>query len=116
MVSWIDRGTPAAVPLDDPKLGRMSWRTTPLWSRTSGPLEPSPGKGPAVSSGISAQLAAVASDAAAEAAAAEAVAFALADALAPPPGVQPAITNSPALNPPNPRALSTWRRCSVPRS
>ena len=30
----------------------MSWRTTPLSARTSGPFEPSPGKGPAVSSGI----------------------------------------------------------------
>ncbi|MEU7789878.1 hypothetical protein [Amycolatopsis sp. NPDC049159] len=31
----------------------MSARTTPLCSSTSGPLEPSPGYGPAVSSGIS---------------------------------------------------------------
>ena len=30
-----------------PKLDRMSWRTTPDWARTSGPLDPSPGNGPA---------------------------------------------------------------------
>src|SRR3954454_9762150 len=46
-------GTPSAVPLDPPKLDRMSRRTMPLCSSTSGPLEPSPGNGPAVSSGIS---------------------------------------------------------------
>ena len=40
-----------------PKLERMSLRTTPLWLRTSGPFEPSPGNGPAVSSGMTAQLA-----------------------------------------------------------
>ena len=32
----------------------MSWRTTPLSASTFGPLDPSPGNGPAVSSGISA--------------------------------------------------------------
>ena len=36
-----------------PKLGRMSLRTIPLWSSTFGPFDPSPGYGPAVSSGIS---------------------------------------------------------------
>ena len=36
-------GTHSAVPLDSPKLERRSRRTTPLCSRTSGPLEPSPG-------------------------------------------------------------------------
>jgi hypothetical protein len=46
-------GTPSAVPDEPPKLERMSLRTMPLCSRTSGPLEPSPGYGPAVSSGIS---------------------------------------------------------------
>ncbi len=55
--SWItssrSMGTPSAVPLDSPKLERMSLRTIPLCSRTSGPFEPSPGYGPAVSSGIS---------------------------------------------------------------
>src|SRR5438552_4005892 len=45
-------GTPCAVPDDVPKLERMSLRTTPLCVRTSGPFEPSPGKGPAVSSGM----------------------------------------------------------------
>src|SRR5204863_1930161 len=36
----------------DPKLERMSRRTTPLSVSTFGPFEPSPGNGPAVSSGI----------------------------------------------------------------
>ncbi|WP_410608073.1 hypothetical protein [Amycolatopsis sp. lyj-109] len=36
-------GTPSAVPLPVPKLDRMSPRTTPLCSSTSGPFEPSPG-------------------------------------------------------------------------
>ncbi len=45
-------GTPSAVPEDEPKLLRMSLRTTPLSVRTFGPLDPSAGKGPAVSSGI----------------------------------------------------------------
>ena len=44
---------PSAVPDAPPKLLRRSDRTTPLCSSTSGPLEPSPGYGPAVSSGIS---------------------------------------------------------------
>ena len=51
-------GTPPAVPLEPPKLDRMSLRTIPLCSSTSGPLEPSPGYGPAVSSGISPDAAA----------------------------------------------------------
>ena len=51
-------GTPSAVPLASPKLDRMSLRTIPLCSRTSGPLDPSPGYGPAVSSGISPDAAA----------------------------------------------------------
>src|SRR4051812_10141591 len=46
-------GTPSAVPENEPKLDRMSWRTTPLWVSTSGPFDPSPGYGPAVSSGVS---------------------------------------------------------------
>ena len=45
-------GIPSATVEDVPKLNRMSWRTTPLSVRTLGPLEPSPGEGPAVSSGI----------------------------------------------------------------
>src|SRR3954470_16987343 len=44
-------GTPSATVVDVPKLDRMSLRTTPAWVRTSGPFEPSPGNGPAVSSG-----------------------------------------------------------------
>ncbi|MEK6438808.1 hypothetical protein [Pseudonocardia sp. T1-2H] len=36
-------GTPSAVVVDEPKLDRMSRRTTPASSRTFGPLEPSAG-------------------------------------------------------------------------
>ena len=46
-------GTPSAVPLTSSKLDRMSLRTIPLCSSTSGPFDPSPGYGPAVPSGIS---------------------------------------------------------------
>jgi hypothetical protein len=46
-------GTPSARPLAAPKLERMSPRTMPESVSTFGPFEPSPGYGPAVSSGIS---------------------------------------------------------------
>ncbi|GAA4368949.1 hypothetical protein GCM10023166_16270 [Paeniglutamicibacter cryotolerans] len=46
-------GTPSTVPVDFPKLERMSLRTMPLCSSTSGPFDPSPGYGLAVSWGIS---------------------------------------------------------------
>ncbi len=46
-------GTPSATPDAEPKLEVMSLRTTPDSVSTLGPLEPSPGYGPAVSSGIS---------------------------------------------------------------
>jgi hypothetical protein len=36
-------GTPFATVDDAPKLDVMSLRTMPLWARTFGPLEPSPG-------------------------------------------------------------------------
>ena len=36
-------GTPSAVVVEVPKLERMSPRTIPLCSSTSGPLDPSPG-------------------------------------------------------------------------
>src|SRR5262249_25732005 len=49
-------GTPFATPLAEPMLDLMSLRTTPSWVRTLGPFEPSPGKGPSVSSGIFEQL------------------------------------------------------------
>src|SRR5262245_13782042 len=45
-------GTPSARPDSPAKLERMSLRTTPDWPSTLGPLDPSPGNGPAVSSGI----------------------------------------------------------------
>jgi hypothetical protein len=48
----MSRSTPSAVPVPDPKLERMSRRTTPSSVSTFGPFEPSPGYGPAVSSGI----------------------------------------------------------------
>ena len=67
--------------------------------------EPSPGNGPAVSSGMTAQLAPVA-----------AVPAALAPAEAPavaPLGPHPMIVNRPAFRPANPSALRTWRRSSV---
>ena len=51
MVSLIVSGTPVAIVVEDPKLERDVLRTTPLWFRTFGPFEPSPGYGPAVSSG-----------------------------------------------------------------
>ena len=46
-------GTPRAFVVEEPKLEVMSLRTTPLSVNTLAPLEPSPGYGPAVSSGIS---------------------------------------------------------------
>jgi hypothetical protein len=46
-------GTPSATPEEPPILDVMSGRTMPSSSRTLGPLVPSAGKGPAVSSGIS---------------------------------------------------------------
>ena len=52
-VSLMVSGTPSAVVVDEPKLERMSLRTMPESSSTLGPFEPSPGKGPAVSSGTS---------------------------------------------------------------
>ena len=59
-VSVTVSGTPAAVLVEVPKLDLMSWRTTPDASSTFGPLEPSPGKGPAVSCGISTPHSAIA--------------------------------------------------------
>ena len=56
-------GTPSAVPEDAPKLDVMSLRTMPLSVSTLGPLEPSPGNGPAVSSGITGAQATAAADA-----------------------------------------------------
>src|SRR5262245_22017833 len=55
-------GTPSAVPIAPAKLERMSPRTTPSWSRAFGPFVPSPGNGPAVSSGIGSVLTAAGVD------------------------------------------------------
>ena len=52
-MSRIVIGTPSATPDAEPKLEVMSLRTMPLSVSTLTPLEPSPGYGPAVSSGIS---------------------------------------------------------------
>src|SRR6187431_3315204 len=96
-------GTPVATVVDVPKLDVMSWRTTPLWLSRSGPLEPSPGNGPAVSSGMTVQLAAAAADA--DAVADEpAVAPGVIDAA---PGAQAAIA---APTPARPMIFRTWRR------
>ena len=52
-VSVIVSGTPGAVVVELPKLERMSLRTTPHCVSTLAPFDPSPGYGPAVSSGVS---------------------------------------------------------------
>ena len=57
-VSSIAAGTPSAAPEEEPKLDRMSLRTTPDSMRTFGPFDPSPGYGPAVSAGAAAAPAA----------------------------------------------------------
>jgi hypothetical protein len=49
-------GTPSATPVAEPMLERRSLRTMSASVSTLGPLEPSPGNGPAVSSGIGSQL------------------------------------------------------------
>src|SRR3569623_2117197 len=51
MVNSMLAGTPSALPVAPPKLDVMSLSTMPDWVSTSGPLEPSPGNGPAGSSG-----------------------------------------------------------------
>ena len=53
-------GTPSATPDAEPKLERMSRRTMPSCVSTFTPFEPSPGNGPAVSSGMIEQLVATA--------------------------------------------------------
>src|SRR2546426_7440656 len=98
-------GTPWAMPDADPKLDRMSLRTTPLWVRTSGPFDPSPGYGPPVSSGIVSQPAALA-------VVGLPVAVADADDEELWPGPQPTSANRPALRPAYPMSLSIRRRSS----
>lgn len=99
-------GTPVAAVVDDPKLDRMSRLTTPLWVRMSGPFDPSPGYGPAVSSGIATSQAApaVMLDALAEAAGVLPGDPVARDAA---PGVHAAIVR---LAPATPRSLIAWRR------
>ena len=99
MASLTVSGTPVAVPENSPKLERMSLRTTPLSVSTSGPLEPSPGNGPAVSSGMTAQVAPVVA-----AAPTLAVGLATAD------GAQAANATTPALKPAYPKSCSARRR------
>src|SRR5213075_3183702 len=101
IASLIVSGTPPATFVEVPKLERMSLLTTPLWVRTSGPFEPSPGNGPAVSSGITAQSAPVVPPVVAPAAAEEGEldeAAEVGDAAEP--TVQPATTKIPAATPP----------------
>ena len=62
-VSSTVSGTPSATPLASPKLERMSLRTMPLSVSTLTPFEPSPGYGPAVSSGMVVPQATVAAEA-----------------------------------------------------
>src|SRR5580765_307068 len=94
----------------------MSFLTTPLWARTSGPFDPSPGKGPAVSSGIGSQLAADPGVALAPGVP-PAVLAAVDAELNNAPGVQPRIVNTPAATPALPMSLITCRRSiSVVRS
>src|SRR5215217_7696391 len=94
-------GTPLATPDAEPKLDRMSLRTMPLWVRTSGPLDPSPGYGPAVSCGISvlqlaAPVAATAEAAPVAAFVAPAVALDVAEVGLSPADAQPASAARPA--------------------
>jgi hypothetical protein len=111
-------GTPSATPDALPKLDRMSLRTMPLSVSMFGPLDPSPGYGPAVSSGIVSQEADASTDAAELCDAAgepvgEVVADGDADALAevlPPPGTQAASANMPAPMPALPISFSSCRR------
>jgi hypothetical protein len=108
-------GTPAAVPLADPKLDRMSLRTIPLCESTSGPLEPSPGYGPAVSSGISSVAVPADSVAAADAVLEVPVDGAL--AVVPLDDVEEAVPHATSPAAPIPNAPSIRRRLlSVPRS
>ena len=104
-------GTPSAVADPDPIEVRMSLRTTPLSVSTSGPLVPSPGYGPAVSSGMTSQ--------ATSAVPAVAAALAAAEALAVGAPVAPVAPHAarPRLSAPRPRPASTVRRAtSVSRS
>src|SRR5437879_10033359 len=57
ILSLMVSGMPLATVADVPKLLRMSLRTTPLSPSALGPFEPSPGNGPAVSSGMVVQSA-----------------------------------------------------------
>ena len=102
MVSRIVNGTPSAVVVDVPKLDRMSDRTTPLWVRMSGPFDPSPGNGPAVSSGMGVQSAPVAAAAELE----DGFAVSSADAA----GEHAASETSPTPSPTVPMTFRAWRR------
>src|SRR5262249_42285651 len=84
-------------------------RTTPDCVSTSGPLEPSPGNGPAVSSGIGidvAPLVLVVDDDAADVVDGEVVGSAASEPLPLPQAAATATTAAP------PRNCKAWRRCS----
>ena len=107
-------GTPSATVVDEPKLERMSLRTMPESSSTLMPFDPSPGYGPAVSSGTSV----TGPDAAADALA-EGVAVAVADAapvaLADVPGAADEQAASSAVSPTPPKMPSATRRSTSVR-
>ena len=131
-------GTPCATVDDDPKLAVMSLRTASLSVRTFGPFDPSPGNGPAVSSGIGVQLDASSAAEVAEPAVVTAAVLPLAATVsvvaavavvpvAPVVPVVPAVSTvvelsfelqpTKARRAPPPRSCRTWRRgkavCSI---
>ncbi|HEU4896598.1 MAG TPA: hypothetical protein VFX88_03375 [Actinomycetota bacterium] len=104
-------GTPSAVVVEDPTLERMSLRTIPESSSTLGPFDPSPGNGPAVSSGTTARSPPPADEEEVVAPEPEPVA----PAEPPAPDPPQAASSAAALSPPN--SPSTLRRStSVCRS
>src|SRR6476620_5093093 len=98
-------GTPSAVVVDVPKLERMSPRMIPLSVSTSGPLVPSPGYGPLVSSGISLNVPAAAEPADVDAAADDGLDV-TADVESTPQAANPSVAA------PRPKALNIRRRLS----
>src|SRR5262245_30856314 len=114
MVRSMVNGTPSATPEADPMLEVMSLRTTPSSVRMFGPFVPSPGYGPAVSSGICSQVVAVVAAAAVVAVVPPVVldvAPLVDDDVLLPPLLPQAVRTAAAPSPPN--QVSTWRRLGV---
>jgi hypothetical protein len=109
------RGTPSAVVVEEPKLERMSPRTTPESSSTLGPFEPSPGKGPPVSSGTSERSPPDETEPAVVVVAPEADVVAVEPCPGPPDPPPQAASRAAALMPPN-RPSTRRRSTSVRRS